>query len=62
MFKYRPHRGTLEDAMKEEKTFITMDQMFDYIVKSDPFHSLQKEDLSISDNLGKVVSCSVTVR
>lgn len=53
MFKYRPHRGTLDAAMKEEMVFITMDHMFDYIVKSDPFHLLQKEDLSISENLGK---------
>lgn len=53
MFKYRPQRGTLEDSMKEAREFITMDQMFDYIVKSDPFHALQKEDLSISEDLGK---------
>ena len=53
MFKYRPHRGALEDAMKEAKEFITMDQMFDYIVRSDPFHALRKEDLSITENLGK---------
>jgi hypothetical protein len=39
--------------MKEAKEFITMDQMFDYIVKSDPLHLLQKEDLSISEDLGK---------
>lgn len=53
MFKYRPHRGTLDAAMKEEISFITMDQMFDYIVKNDPLHLLKKEDLSISENLGK---------
>lgn len=53
MFKYRPHRGALEDAMKEANEFITMDQMFDYIVRSDPFHALRKEDLSITENLGK---------
>lgn len=53
MFKYRPHRGALEDAMKEAHEFITMDQMFDYIVRSDPFHALRKEDLSITENLGK---------
>ena len=53
MFRYRPHRSTLEDAMKEAREFITMDQMFDYIVNTDPFHLLQKEDLSISENLGK---------
>lgn len=53
MFRYRPHRGSFEDAMKEAREFITMDQMFDYIVNTDPFHLLQKEDLSISENLGK---------
>lgn len=53
MFKYRPHRGALEDAMKEAHEFITMDQMFDYIVRNDPFHALRKEDLSITENLGK---------
>lgn len=53
MFKYRPHRGSLDEAMKEAKEFITMDQMFDYIVKTDPLHILQKEDLYISEDLGK---------
>lgn len=53
MFRYRPHRGSFEDSMREAKEFITMDQMFDYIVNTDPFHLLQKEDLSISENLGK---------
>ena len=48
MFKYRPHRGSLDEAMKEAKEFITMDQMFDYIVETDPLHVLQKEDLYIS--------------
>lgn len=48
MFKYRPHRGSLDESMKEAKEFITMDQMFDYIVKTDPLHVLQKEDLYIS--------------
>ena len=53
MFRYRPQRGSLEDSMREAKEFITMDQMFDYIVNTDPFHLLRKEDLSISENLGK---------
>lgn len=48
MFKYRPHRGSLDESMKEAKEFITMDQMFDYIVMVDPLHVLQKEDLYIS--------------
>lgn len=53
MFKYRPHRGSLDEAMKEAKEFITMDQMFDYIVKADPLQILQKEDLYISKDHGK---------
>lgn len=53
MFKYRPHRGSLDEAMKEAKEFITMDQMFDYIVKNDPLHVLQKEDLYITEDHGK---------
>lgn len=53
MFKYRPHRGSLDKSMKEEKGFVTMDQMFDYIVKTDPLHILQKEDLYISEDQGK---------
>ena len=53
MFKYRPHRGSLDESMKEAKEFITMDQMFDYIVMVDPLHVLQKEDLYISEDHGK---------
>lgn len=53
MFKYRAHRGSLDEAMKEAKEFITMDQMFDYIVKTDPLQILQKEDLYISEDHGK---------
>lgn len=53
MFKYRPHRGSLDESMKEAKTFITMEQMFDYIVETDPLQILQKEDLYISEDQGK---------
>jgi len=53
MFKYRPHRGSLDEAMKEANEFITMDHMFDYIVETDPLHILQKEDLYISKDHGK---------
>ena len=51
MFKYRPVRGSLDEAMQEEETFDTMDQMFDYITNIDPM--INKEDLLISENLGK---------
>ena len=50
MFKYRPLRNSLDEEMPEEKTFDSMDQMFDYISK-DPM--INKEDLLISENLGK---------
>lgn len=53
MFKYRPQRGSLDESMNEAKEFITMDQMFDYIVKVDPLQILQKDDLYISEDHGK---------
>lgn len=54
MIKYRPHRGSLADAMKEAREFETLDEMYEYIVNNR--HELlryTKEDLSISENLGK---------
>lgn len=49
--KYRPHRGTLRESIKEMKTFDTVDAMLDYIVSnSDMLFS--KENLSISKNYG----------
>lgn len=61
--KYRPHRELLMDAMREEKTFETIDEMLDYIVddlnstfkpiSSDVPPIVSKEDLSISEDLGK---------
>ena len=54
--KYRPVRSTLSEAMEEEKSFDTIDAMFDYIVKdwqefgNDLF---SKEDLSIEEKPGK---------
>lgn len=49
--KYRPHRGTLRESIKEMKTFDTVDAMLDYIVaNSDMLFS--KGDLSISENYG----------
>ena len=52
MIKYRPHRGLLTDAMAEMKTFDTIDEMFAFIVQ-DWSGCFNKEDLSISDNIGK---------
>lgn len=50
--KYRPHRGLLDDAMAEMKTFDTVDEMLDYIASRYSDY-LSKEDLSVSDDLGK---------
>ena len=33
MIKYRPHRGMLEDAIKESREFPTLDDMFEHVVK-----------------------------
>lgn len=33
MIIYRPHRGSLEDAMREVKEFESIDQMKEFIVK-----------------------------
>lgn len=52
MIKYRPHRGLLDDAMAEMKTFNTLDEMFEYIVQ-DCYGYLCKEDLSVSEDFGK---------
>ena len=50
--KYRQHRGLLADAMAEMKTFDTVDEMLDYIASRYSDY-LSKEDLSVSDDLGK---------
>lgn len=52
MVKYRPHKGLLADAMAEMKTFNTVDEMLEYIASKYSDY-LSKEDLSISDDLGK---------
>ena len=33
MVKYRPHRGSLSDAMAEMRTFNSVEEMFRYIVE-----------------------------
>ena len=56
MIKYRPHRGSLIDAMKEEKTFNTIDEMYNYVLSewnNSGFGELfNKEELSITETLG----------
>lgn len=57
MIRYRPHRGTLSESMKLEKVFNSIDEMFEFIIldiNNHGFHNLyNKEDLSITDDLGK---------
>ena len=52
MIKYRPHRGSLENAMREMKTFNSKEEMFDYIVK-DWGGFISYADLSITENIGR---------
>ena len=54
--KYRPHRGSLDEAMKLYKEFSTIDEMYEHILSdwnSSGFGELfSKEDLSISESMG----------
>ena len=57
MIKYRPHKGTLDEAMAESKTFNTVDEMYDYIVSNwnnKGFGQLLivKEDLCVTESMG----------
>lgn len=52
MVKYRPHRGMLDDAMSEAKTFDSLAEMYEYIANnSSGLFSI--EDLSVTSDLGK---------
>lgn len=52
MIKFRPHRGSLAEAMNEMKIFDSKEDMFNTIVINwDGFISY--EDLSISEDYGK---------
>lgn len=57
MIKYRPHRGTLADAMLEEREFESLDEMYEYI--ANVWNScclvelFTKDDLIVSDDFGK---------
>ena len=52
MIKYKPHRGSLADAMSEMKIFNSKEDMFNAIVINwNGFISY--EDLSISEDFGK---------
>ncbi len=55
MIKYRPNRDSLANALKETKTFDTIDAMFDYLVTTRYTKFLvelfTKNDLSIEDGI-----------
>lgn len=51
MIKYRPQRYWLDEAMKEYKTFETVETMFAYVVKQNEGY-FTKEDLTISKDYG----------
>ncbi len=52
MVKYRPHRGMLDDAMSEAKTFDSLAEMYEYIANNSS-GLFGIEDLSVTSDLGK---------
>ena len=51
MVKYRPHRGTLEEAMKGYREFNTVEELIQYVADSwDGF--IDTDDIVIGDVLG----------
>lgn len=52
MVKYRPHKGLLDDAMAEMKTFSSANEMLDFVANQYSDY-LSKEDLSIGEDLGR---------
>ena len=55
MIKYRPHKGNLSDAMKEEKHFGTIEEMFSYIVEewNKKLDAFGINDLILGEDKGK---------
>lgn len=57
MIKYRPHRGLLEDTMKEARNFNTVNEMCEHIVSDWNNNSVgelfSKEDIVIGEDEGK---------
>ena len=50
---YRPHRGSLTEALQESEIFTSVDEMFDFIVEHQPFDDVfDKSDLSIGEDIG----------
>lgn len=55
MYIYRPHKGSLADAMKEARTFASKNDMFRHIVNEwnrNGVDMLTTEDLSLSEIIG----------
>ena len=55
MIKYRPHKGSLSESMKNMKTLNSLDEMYNYIItdwSTTNTKLVTKEDLSIGENLG----------
>ena len=55
MVKYRPHKGSLDEAMKNEREFNNLDEMYDYIIldwNNSDVKLFDKDDLSVSKDLG----------
>lgn len=56
MIKYRPHKGLLDEAMKETKSFDTVNEMYEHILSdwnNQGFGELfAKDDLSIGEDFG----------
>ena len=54
VIKYRPHHGSLDESMSEQKIFSTVDEMFDHIVSewTKDFNKelFTKDDIIISSN------------
>lgn len=55
MIKYRPHKGSLEEAMSESKEFCSIEEMFKHIVEdwNKNIETFSIDDLSITDDMGK---------
>lgn len=52
MITFRPHRGSLDGAMREKKTFETLQELLEYIVaehnETVPYFKIRTDDLNIS--------------
>lgn len=55
MVKYRPNKGSLDEAKKNEREFNDLDEMYDYILlawNNSDVKLFDKEDLSLSKDIG----------